>query len=190
MLRPWREVVVTFVGSQVRPLPLAIWIVRAKRLILGESQSFLAFVIIPTKEEEEKNLQDIPMVRDFLDFFSTKNVGLLPQREVEFMTECIIGNDPVPKAAWRWWHWRSWRSSCKNCWIRSPSALVCHNGEHQCSLLRRMMYQWVYRLLGVEQGCDQEIISFAKDWWLVGPFARSARVLKVWLTVWLPTSQS
>ena len=58
-LRTWGEGEVTYVGSQVRSLPQTILAIRARKLIFGGGQVFLAFVITPTRE---KDLQDIPMV--------------------------------------------------------------------------------------------------------------------------------
>jgi hypothetical protein len=47
---------VTYVGSQVRSLPLTISAVQARKLVLGGGQVFLAFIVAPAKEE--KDLQD------------------------------------------------------------------------------------------------------------------------------------
>ena len=52
----------------MRPLPLTISAVRARKLTLGAWQAFLAFIVALTKEK--KDLQDIPVVRDYLDVFS------------------------------------------------------------------------------------------------------------------------
>ena len=43
MLKPWGEGEVTYVGSRVRSLPPTISAVRAKKLIIGGGQAFLAF---------------------------------------------------------------------------------------------------------------------------------------------------
>ena len=99
-LRPWGEGEVTYVGSRVRSLPPMISAVRDKKLILGGGQVFLAFVVAPTKEEK-KDLQDIPVVREYLDVFSTYYSRLLPQREVEFRIECMPGTDHISKASYR-----------------------------------------------------------------------------------------
>jgi hypothetical protein len=74
-LRPWEEGEVTYVGSGVRSLPPTILVVRARKLILGRGQVSLAFVIAPAKEE--KDLQDIPVVRDYPNVFSI-NYSELP----------------------------------------------------------------------------------------------------------------
>jgi hypothetical protein len=48
----------------------------------------LAFVIAPAKEVK-KNLQDIPVVRDYPDVFSIDYSRLLSQKEVEFGIDCM-----------------------------------------------------------------------------------------------------
>jgi hypothetical protein len=60
----------------------------------------LAFVDIPTKQTE-KNLEDIPVVCEYPNVFSTDYFGLPPQREVEFGIECVPGTNPISKAPYR-----------------------------------------------------------------------------------------
>ena len=67
----------TYVGLQVRSLPPTILAVRAKKLIIEGGQAFLAFIVVPTKEEK-KDLQDIPIVQDYPDVFSTDYSRLQP----------------------------------------------------------------------------------------------------------------
>jgi hypothetical protein len=50
-IRPWQEGEVTYIGLQVSSLPLTILDIRAKKLILGGKQAFLAFIIAPMKVE-------------------------------------------------------------------------------------------------------------------------------------------
>jgi hypothetical protein len=87
-LTPWGEGKVTYVGSRARSLPPTILAVQARKLIIRGGQAFLAFVVAPTKQAK-KNLEDIPMVCEYPDVFSTDYSGLPPQREVEFGIECV-----------------------------------------------------------------------------------------------------
>jgi hypothetical protein len=77
MLRPWGEGEVTYVGLRVRSLPSTILAVRAMNLILIGGQAFLVFVIA-LANEEKKDLQDISVVRDYPNVFSTDYFGLPP----------------------------------------------------------------------------------------------------------------
>ena len=78
----------TYVGSRVRYLPSMILAIWAWKLILRGGHTFLAFVVTPAKEKK-KDLQDILVVRDYPDVFSTNYSGLPPQKEVEFGIECV-----------------------------------------------------------------------------------------------------
>jgi hypothetical protein len=60
----------------------------------------LAFVVTLAKQVK-KNLQDIPMVRDYPNVFSTNYYGLPPQRKVEFGIECAPDTNPILKAPYR-----------------------------------------------------------------------------------------
>ncbi|GJV75536.1 putative reverse transcriptase domain-containing protein [Tanacetum coccineum] len=60
---------------------------------------------INTKETEDKSekkrLEDVPIVRDFLDVFPEDLPGLPPTRQVEFQIDLIPGAAPVARAPYR-----------------------------------------------------------------------------------------
>jgi hypothetical protein len=72
----------------------------AKKLIVGGDQAFLAFIVTPTKQTR-KNMEDIPIVCEYLYVFSSDYSGLPPQRKVEFRIECVPDTDPISKAPYR-----------------------------------------------------------------------------------------
>jgi hypothetical protein len=82
-LMPWGEGKVTYVGTRARSLPPTISAMQARKLIIGGDQAFLTFIVTPTKQAK-KNLEDIPVVCEYPDVFSSNYSGLAPQREVEF----------------------------------------------------------------------------------------------------------
>ena len=84
----------------MRYLPLTISAIWSKKLIIGGWQAFLAFVVAPIREEK-KDLEDIPVVREYPDVFSTDYFALPPQREVEFGIECVPDTNPISKALYR-----------------------------------------------------------------------------------------
>ncbi|GJX65441.1 hypothetical protein Tco_0299784 [Tanacetum coccineum] len=53
------------------------------------------------KESEEKRLEDIPVVREFLENFPENLPGLPPVRQVEFQINLIPGAAPVARAPYR-----------------------------------------------------------------------------------------
>ncbi|XP_057969387.1 uncharacterized protein LOC131158533 [Malania oleifera] len=63
------------------------------------SEGYIAFV----KEalREELRLEDIPVVKNFLDVFPEDLPGLPPDREVEFTIELTPGTAPISKASYR-----------------------------------------------------------------------------------------
>ena len=78
-LTPWGEGKMTYVGSRVRSLPPTISAVQARKLIIRGDQAYLAFVVTPTKQATN-NLEEILVVCEYLDVFSTDYSGLPPQR--------------------------------------------------------------------------------------------------------------
>ena len=84
----------------MRSLPPTISVVQAMKLIIEGDQAYLAFVVAPTKQAK-KNLEEIPVVCKYLDVFSIDYSRLPPQREVEFGIECVLGANPISKAAYR-----------------------------------------------------------------------------------------
>nr|GEV05838.1 reverse transcriptase domain-containing protein [Tanacetum cinerariifolium] len=56
---------------------------------------------VTTKETEdkskEKRLEEVPIVRDFLEVFSEYFQGLTPTRQVEFQIDLILGDAPVAR---------------------------------------------------------------------------------------------
>ncbi|GKG48621.1 hypothetical protein Tco_0512768, partial [Tanacetum coccineum] len=53
------------------------------------------------KKSDEKRLEDIPLVREFLEVFPEDLPGLLPVRQVEFQIDLIPGAAPVARAPYR-----------------------------------------------------------------------------------------
>jgi hypothetical protein len=69
-LTPCGEGKVTYIGSRARSLPPTISAVQARKLIIRGDQAFLAFVVSPMKQAK-KNLEDILVVCEYPDVFST-----------------------------------------------------------------------------------------------------------------------
>jgi hypothetical protein len=99
-LTPWGEGKVTYVGKRARSLPPTILATQARKLIVEGDQTFLAFIVTPTKQAM-KNLEDISVVCEYPDVFLLDYSRLPPQREVEFGIECVPGTNPISKAPYR-----------------------------------------------------------------------------------------
>ncbi|XP_076891984.1 uncharacterized protein LOC143543543 [Bidens hawaiensis] len=71
----------------------------AQRYLRKKYVAFLA--LFTTKAHEEKQLSDIPIVRDFPEVFPKDVSGLPPIRQVEFRIDLVPGANPVAKAPYR-----------------------------------------------------------------------------------------
>ena len=45
--------------------------------------------------DKDAKLDDIPIVRDYLDVFLEELPGLPPKREIEFTIELVLGTTPI-----------------------------------------------------------------------------------------------
>ena len=52
-------------------------------------------------KQARKNLEEIPVVYEYPNVFSTDYSGLPPQRDVEFGVECVPDINPISKAPYR-----------------------------------------------------------------------------------------
>ena len=83
-----------YVRLQARSFPPTISVVQARKLIIGGDQAYLAFVVSPAMQAKN-NQEEIPMVCEYPDVFSTDHSRLPPQRVVEFGIECVPGTNPI-----------------------------------------------------------------------------------------------
>ncbi|GKB58233.1 putative reverse transcriptase domain-containing protein [Tanacetum coccineum] len=73
--------------------------IKARKYVERGCQLFLAQVT--EKEPKEKRLQDVLVIRDFLEVFLDDLPGLLPPRQVEFRIKLVPGAAPVARAPYR-----------------------------------------------------------------------------------------
>nr|GFB79216.1 putative reverse transcriptase domain-containing protein [Tanacetum cinerariifolium] len=73
--------------------------IKARKFIERGSQLFLAHVT--EKELQEKRIEDVPMIRDFLEVFPDDLPGFPPPRQVEFQINLVPGVAPVAYAPYR-----------------------------------------------------------------------------------------
>ncbi|GJR02822.1 putative reverse transcriptase domain-containing protein [Tanacetum coccineum] len=76
---------------------------KTQKYIKKGCQIFLAQVTKKGTEEksEEKRLEDVPIVQDFLEVFPEDLPGLPPTRQVEFQIDLVPGAAPVARAPYR-----------------------------------------------------------------------------------------
>ncbi|GJR34918.1 putative reverse transcriptase domain-containing protein [Tanacetum coccineum] len=76
---------------------------KTQKYMLKGCQVFLAHVTTKEAEDksEKKRLDNVPIVRDFLEVFPEDLPGLPPTRQVEFQIDLIPGAAPVARAPYR-----------------------------------------------------------------------------------------
>ncbi|GJS12810.1 putative reverse transcriptase domain-containing protein [Tanacetum coccineum] len=86
-------------GDQSKTRLSLISCIKTKRYISRGCQVFVIQVM--EKKSDEKRLEDIPVVREFLEVFPEDLPGLPPVRQVEFQIDLIPGTTPVARAPYR-----------------------------------------------------------------------------------------
>ncbi|GJT39461.1 putative reverse transcriptase domain-containing protein [Tanacetum coccineum] len=76
---------------------------KTQKYLLKGCQVFLAHITTKKTEDksEEKRLEDVPIVRDFLKVFPEDLPGIPPVRQVEFQIDLVPGVAPVARAPYR-----------------------------------------------------------------------------------------
>ncbi|XP_073131622.1 uncharacterized protein [Henckelia pumila] len=90
---------------------------------------------------QRSKLEEVEVVKDFLEVFLEDVAELPPVREVEFGIELLLGTKPISKAPYRLapTKMKELKDQIKSCWIRGSSDRVYRHGVHQCCLLRKRM---------------------------------------------------
>ena len=73
---------------------------RAKKLLASGCMGYLA-TIVNKSVEAKGNVEDVPIVRDFVDVFPEELPGLPRDREIQFEIELLPGTAPISKAPYR-----------------------------------------------------------------------------------------
>ncbi|KAM2016493.1 hypothetical protein ACFX16_046902 [Malus domestica] len=90
---------VTFVGEPSRVRNGVISAMEAKRLLSKGCQGYLAHVVL--NDNAPNSVEDVHVVRHFLDVFPDDLHGLLPNRDVEFTIDLLPGTDPISLTPYR-----------------------------------------------------------------------------------------
>ncbi|GJT16383.1 putative reverse transcriptase domain-containing protein [Tanacetum coccineum] len=76
---------------------------KTQKYLLKGCQVFLAHITVKKAEDksEEKRLEDVPIVQDFLEVFPEDLPGIPPTRQVKFQIDLIPGAAPIAQAPYR-----------------------------------------------------------------------------------------
>jgi hypothetical protein len=95
VFRPTGEAEFKLQGNRGINLPKLESAVQATWLLKQGCSGFLACV---TKEVAEAKIEEIPIVRDFVDVFPEELLGLPSDKEIEFTIDLLPGTRPISKA--------------------------------------------------------------------------------------------
>ena len=96
--RPGLPVVVFYGERRRAPLGL-ISAISARCLLQKGCKGYLAHVV--DTRSSEVRLEDVPVVRDFLDVFLDDLPGLPPEREIDFPIDLVPGTAPISLPPYR-----------------------------------------------------------------------------------------
>jgi hypothetical protein len=88
-----------FVRTKVDATPQLISATQAKQLLLEGCQVYLT--CLKELPQEERKMEEIPVVQEFLDLFPEDFPRLPPDREIEFCIDLILRAAPISKAPYR-----------------------------------------------------------------------------------------
>ena len=72
---------------------------QARRFLRKGCEAFLALVL--DSKRGQVNLEDIPVIKEFLDVFPEELPGLPPEREVDLAIKVVHGTTPISRAPYR-----------------------------------------------------------------------------------------
>jgi hypothetical protein len=72
--------------------------VHATKLLRSGCSEYLACV---TEEKLEHRIEEIPIIKEFVDVFPKELPGIPPDREIEFTIDLLLDTAPISKAPYR-----------------------------------------------------------------------------------------
>ena len=123
---------VTVHSIQSGPVLNVISAKQAQRFLRKCCEAFLALVL--DSKRGQVNLEDIPMIKEFLNVFPKELRGLPLEREVDLALEVLHGTTPISRAPYR-----MAPTKLKELKTRDSSVLVFHRGMRWFCLLKIKM---------------------------------------------------
>ena len=90
---------VTVHGIQSGSVSNIISTMQTRRFLRKGCEAFLVLVL--ESKRGQINLEDIPVIKEFLDVFPEELPGLPPEREVDLSIEVLLGMTPISRAPYR-----------------------------------------------------------------------------------------
>ena len=90
---------VTVQGIQSGPMSNVISAMQARCFLRKGCETFLA--LVPDSNRGQVNIENMPVIKEFLDVFPEELPGLPPEREVDLSIEIVQGMTPISRAPYR-----------------------------------------------------------------------------------------
>ena len=90
---------ITFCGVRKILSSSMMSMMMAGKMLRKSYPGYLAYVV--EVRDDDMRLEDIPVVREFLDVFLDDLPGLPPDREIDFHIELAPGTEPISRAPYR-----------------------------------------------------------------------------------------
>ena len=90
---------VTIQGIRSESVPKVISSMKARRFLRRGCVAFLALIL--DSKREQVNLENFPVIREFLDVFSEELLGNDSEREVDLSIEVVQGTTPISRTPYR-----------------------------------------------------------------------------------------
>ena len=89
-----------FIGDHRRTPKAFLSSLEARQLLARGCQGYLASIVDKQKEDKLR-IEEVPVVREYVEVFPEELPGLPPDRTIEFEIELIPGTGPISKAPYR-----------------------------------------------------------------------------------------
>ena len=86
-------------GIRSESIPNVISAMKARRFLRKGCEAFLALIL--DSKREQVNLENIPVIREFLDVFPEELPGVPPERELDLSIEVVQGTTPISRTPYR-----------------------------------------------------------------------------------------
>ncbi|KAJ9536015.1 hypothetical protein OSB04_un000821 [Centaurea solstitialis] len=79
-------------------LPEVSTLAKARKHVPHRGSNFLAYVVDSRAEAKKKTVADVSVVSEYRDVFPNDLPGILPEKQVEYRIERVLGTAPIAKA--------------------------------------------------------------------------------------------
>ena len=72
-----------------------------KRFVHNGCKVFAVYIMDNKEKDNQLNIEDIPILKDFKDIFTEEIPKLPPKRDIDFTIHLVLGDEPSSKTPYR-----------------------------------------------------------------------------------------